>query len=52
MLDVTGREVFKKDFIAQQQQRFNTGLISNGNYRIVLSGSNGPVITGSVSILQ
>jgi predicted esterase len=52
MLDVTGREVFKKDFTAQQQQRFYTGRISNGTYRIVLSGGNAPAITGAVTMLQ
>jgi predicted esterase len=52
LLDVTGREVLKKDFIAQRQQQFYTGRISNGSYRIVLSGGDGPAITGSVSILQ
>ncbi len=52
MLDATGREIFKKEFKAQQQQRFYTGRISNGVYRIVLSGGTGPALTGTVTVLQ
>jgi dienelactone hydrolase len=52
MLDMTGREVFRKDFTAQPQQRFFTGGIGNGTYRVVISGGKSGVISGAITILH
>jgi Secretion system C-terminal sorting domain/Carboxylesterase family len=52
ILDVTGREVYSKDFTAQQQQSFYTGRTGNGSYRVVITGGIGQVLTGTVMIVQ